>query len=107
MYGLAVDVADLLHAEVVQWPSFAKWTVGVQLVRAADSIGANIAEALGRWHPADKRRLLTIARGPLYETEHWIDCARTRRLLQEKPDLTELGRTLNGLIKRPTPEPRP
>jgi four helix bundle protein len=79
----------------------------MQLVRAADSIGANIAEALGRWHPADKRRLLTIARGSLYETEHWIDRAHHRGLLRDTPDLSELGRTLNGLMKKPTPERKP
>jgi four helix bundle protein len=33
---------------VWRWSSFDRWTVGQQMVRSADSIGANIAEAAGR-----------------------------------------------------------
>jgi four helix bundle protein len=78
----------------------------VQLVRAGDSVGANIAEAMGRWHVADRRRLLFIARGSLYETEHWMLRAESRGLLKRGASdrLGELGRALNGLIKKPTHE---
>jgi four helix bundle protein len=74
-------------------------------VRAADSVAANIAEASGRWHVADKRRLFIVARGSLYETEHWLLRAQTRRLPTPETDerLDEVGRTLNGLVKTPTP----
>jgi four helix bundle protein len=76
----------------------------MQLVRAADSIGANIAEATGRWHPADKRRLFIIARGSLYETEHWLLRAEKRGLARPRSErLDDLARALNGLIKRPVP----
>jgi four helix bundle protein len=77
----------------------------MQLVRAADSIGANIAEATGRWHEADKRRLLVIARGSLYETEHWLVRAATRNLVMESYDarIAEIARMLSGLITRPSP----
>ena len=77
----------------------------MQLMRAADSIAANIAEATGRWHEADKRRLLIIARGSLYETEHWLVRAATRKLITESYDdrLADIARMLSGLITRPTP----
>jgi len=77
----------------------------MQLVRAADSIAANIAEATGRWHEADKRRLLVIARGSLYETEHWVERAKARDLPIELASerLSDLGRMLSGLIRRPSP----
>jgi four helix bundle protein len=103
-YRLAAELADEIHEDVARWPALARWTVGVQLVRAADSIGANIAEASGRWHEADKRRLLVIARGSLYETEHWLLRARARSLQLSKTDesLGELMRTINGLVKKPT-----
>ena len=42
--------ADDIWREVVRWDSFAREVVGGQLARAADSIGANIAEAFGRFH---------------------------------------------------------
>jgi four helix bundle protein len=104
-YRLSVALADELHEAVSQWPSFERWSVGLQLVRAADSIGANIAEASGRWHEADKRRLLIIARGSLYEVEHWLMRAQVRNLLPPQSDdkLDELMRTINGLVKRPSP----
>jgi four helix bundle protein len=104
-YRLAAELADEIHEAVARWPSFARWTLGLQLVRAADSIGANIAEASGRWHEADKRHLFIVARGSLYETEHWLLRARTRSLLAARTDekLEELARTINGLIKKPTP----
>jgi len=78
----------------------------MQLVRAADSIAANIAEASGRWHEADKRRLFIIARSSLYETEHWVERAKARGLPIniERERLGDLARMLTGLIRRPGPK---
>jgi four helix bundle protein len=105
-YRLAVQLADELSAEVLRWPDFQRSSVGLQLVRAIDSVGANIAEAVGRWSAADKRRILYIARGSLYETEHWIDRAEQRGLLAKdySDRIAEVARALNGLISRPTPK---
>ena len=84
------------------WPYVDQRTVGIQLIRAADSVGANIAEAMGRWHRADQRRLLYVARGSLRETEHWVLVAQERGLLSPEValPLDELARTLGGLIKQ-------
>ena len=87
------------------WESFDRWSVGLQLVRSSDSRGANIAEAMGRGHRKDSRRLLLIARGSLYETEHWLLRAGARGLITPDLDsrLDELGKTLDGLLKRSSP----
>jgi four helix bundle protein len=102
-YNLAVGLADELEQLVRTWPIAERRWLGDQLIRSADSVGANIAEATGRWHGPDKRRLLLIARGSLYELEHWMLTAERRKLLTpgmaERTD--EIARTLNGLIKRP------
>jgi four helix bundle protein len=105
VYVLAAEIADALYREVASWPSFEKWTLGSQLVRAADSIAANIAEAAGRWHAADKRRLLVIARGSLYETQHWLARAEARGLDTGRQDrhLEDVARMLSGMIRRPGP----
>lgn len=47
-YVLAVKFGELVWAEVHTWDKFAKWSIGQQFTRAADSIGANIAEGFGR-----------------------------------------------------------
>jgi four helix bundle protein len=102
VYQRAVALADEIAADVLRWPSFHRWTVGVQLVRAADSIGANIAEANGRAANPDQRRLLIIARGSMYETQHWLARAHSRGL-ECPPDAreraAEVGRMLNGLVR--------
>ena len=66
------------------WDYFAKDTVGKQLVRAADSIGANIAEGSGRGRYLDNKRFVRIARGSLNETKHWLRRAYKRTLLTKK-----------------------
>jgi four helix bundle protein len=74
-------------------------------VRAADSVGANIAEAAGRASNADQRRFLITARASVLELQHWIDRAAERDLplpAQTLNEADELGRMLNGLIKTRT-----
>jgi len=99
-FRLAIALAEEVHSAVRQWPSFERWTVGIQLVRATDSIGANIAEAYGRWHRRDQRQRLYVARGSLYETEYWLTRAAAYGLVA--PDVIdragEVGKTLSGLI---------
>ena len=101
VYRRAVGLADALHASVGGWPGFDRFTVGTQLVRAADSVGANIAEAYGRWGPKDQRRALHIARGSAYEMAHWVERAEARHLALPDSALEEaheISRMLNGLI---------
>jgi four helix bundle protein len=103
-YRLSVELANDVHREAAAWPSFERWSLGIQLVRAVDSVGANIAEAMGRWSVPDRRRLLFVARGSLHETEHWISVAQSRgHVLAGTSRLDEISRALNGLIKQPVP----
>ena len=48
VYQLAEQLADATWDAVARWGFFARDTVGRQLVRTADSVGANAAEGTGR-----------------------------------------------------------
>jgi len=105
IYQLAEQLSDRIWNSVVSWDGFSKDTVGRQLVRAADSIGANIAEGSGRGSSVDYRRFLRISRGSLYETLHWLRRAYLRKLLSEKQTkeirsiISELSPTLNAYLR--------
>jgi four helix bundle protein len=99
VYQLSEKLADSIWNIVVTWDSFAKDTVGKQIVRAADSIGANIAEGSGRGSLQDNRRFVRIARGSLYETIHWLRRSYLRKLLSQ----TEVKR-LRSLVEELSPK---
>src|SRR5262249_28485958 len=83
VYQLSEKLADSVWNIVVTWDSFAKDTVGKQIVRAADSIDANISEGSGRGSLQDNRRFVRMARGSLYETLHWLRRSYMRKLLSQ------------------------
>jgi four helix bundle protein len=105
VYQLSEVVADTIWDIALKWDSFARDTVGKQIVRAADSIGANISEGVGRGTHADNKRFVRTARGSLYETKHWLRRAYKRNLLTKsqveklKPLVDELSPRLNAYLK--------
>ena len=105
IYQLAEKLADEIWNIVDKWEHFEKDTVGKQIVRSADSIGANIAEGNGRYSYKDNQRFVRIAKGSLNETRHWLRRAYTRNLLTEeqiknlKPTIEELTFKLNGYLR--------
>ena len=105
VYQLAETLADEIWDVVEPWKNFAKDTVGKQIVRAADSIGANIAEGDGRGTYQENRRFVRIARGSLNETRHWLRRAFKRGLLKEeqvarlRAIVDELSPKLNAYLK--------
>jgi four helix bundle protein len=90
---------------VIGWDTFTREVVGGQLARAADSIGANIAEAFGRFHYGEKIQFLYYARGSLFETKYWLNRAVKRQLLSTDlashyaSQLGEIARQLNTFAK--------
>ncbi len=104
IYQLAEKLSDEIWNIVIGWKPFARNTIGSQVVRSTDSIGANIAEGSGRGSDADYKRFLKIARGSLYETRHWLRRAFKRGLLtvdevsRLTPIIEELTPKLNAYI---------
>jgi len=105
VYKLGEKLADEIWGIVTCWEQFAKTTVGRQIVRAADSIGANVAEGSGRGSFQDNRRFVKMARGSLNETQHWLRRAYQRGLLSKddvkriKPIIDELAPKLNAYLR--------
>ncbi len=113
IYQLAERLSDEVWEIVARWEHFAKNTVGSQIVRSADSIGANIAEGSGKGTTEDYRRYLRHARGSLYETKHWLRRAENRNLVNANeaevlrnimqeliPKLNAYMRTMNERIRQ-------
>ena len=105
VYLLSENLADLIWDIVLEWKSLPQDTVGRQLIRAADSVGANIAEGEGRSSYKDNKRFVRIARGSLNETRHFLRRAFKRKLINEKEVakikvlLDELSPKLNAYLK--------
>jgi len=105
VYKLSEELADEVWKIVLRWNAFAKDTVGKQIVRSADSIGANIAEGTGRHNFQDNQRFVKIARGSLNETQHFLRRAFKRNLLTSadvkklKPLVDNLAPQLNSYLK--------
>jgi len=104
-YRLSEKLADEVWKLVSGcWDHSSKATVGRQMVRAADSTGANIAEGTGRGSFQDNRRFVRTARGSMFETRHWLRRAHRRGLLNQetvsriKSILDELGPKLNAYL---------
>ena len=104
IYKLSEQLADEIWDIVLRWSFLAKNTVGIQIIKAADSIGANIAEGSGRGTDPELRRFLRVSRGSLYETQHWLRRAYKRKLLTETqvsrllPIVNELTPKLNAYL---------
>ena len=98
-------IADDIWSKVNHWNAFARDTVGKQLTRAVDSVGANIAESYGRFHFGDKINFLYYARGSLFETKYWINRSAVRNLVSKQQaetlakHLTQIARQVNNFAK--------
>lgn len=96
---LAEEIADEVWRVTLKWDAYARQVVGKQMTRATDSIGANIAEAFGRFHYGEKIRFLYFARGSLFEAKYWLNRASSRQLMPAA-DAQEWAATLNSLARQ-------
>lgn len=105
VYQQSMDLAEKIWNLVTDWDYFSKDTVGKQLVRAADSIAANLSEGFGRYHYRENKNFGYYSRGSLYETKTWLTKAHNRHLLKAEDFETflkltdDIGIKLNNYIK--------
>lgn len=105
VYQLAMEIAEKIWNIVIQWDYFAKDTVGKQLIKAADSVSANLSEGFGRYFYKENKQFCYYSRGSLYETKTWLAKAHNRKLVNDEDfhifqeDIDKIGIKLNNYIK--------
>ena len=104
LYQLAMNAAEEVWNIVMKWNYFEKVTIGRQLIKAADSIAANLSEGFGRFFYKENKQFCYYSRGSLFETRTWLAKANNRTLIGEEQfgkfndDLDLIGKKLNGYI---------
>lgn len=83
VYELAEQFSDNIWEIVMGWDQFRKDTIGKQIVRSADSIGANIAEGYGRFYYKESKQFYFYSRGSVQETKSWVGKCKRRKLVGE------------------------
>ena len=99
IYREAMDLGEIVWKLIHSWDSFAKNTIGNQLVRCTDSIAANISEGYGRFHFKENQKFCYYSRGSLQETQTFVEKVVHRNLIPEDTG-RDLYSRLNTLKKR-------
>ena len=112
---MANDFSNSIWVLVMEWNWFEKDSIGKQMTRSADSIGANLSEGDGRNSSPEKKKFAYYARGSLYETQNWLELAKKRKLIEDEHAIFllnqsyEIARQLNSYIthhKSRSPNPK-
>ncbi|MFA5925520.1 MAG: four helix bundle protein [Parcubacteria group bacterium] len=88
-----------------KFPPHLKFSLISQIIRAAISVIANIAEASGRISNKESRNLFNIAKGSLYEVVSLLDLALMQGYISKEDynklykQSEEIAKMLSGLIK--------
>lgn len=83
VYQLAMRVGEDVWSLINGWEWLAQQTVGLQWVRSADLIAANISEGCERSSDQEAARFYGNALGALRQTQTWLEKATERRLVVE------------------------
>lgn len=104
VYGMVCGLSDDVYDLVTRWPILAQDTVGKQLIRALDSVGANLVEGDARRSDADSSRYFRYARSSAREARYWLARARARKLVSTEVGdafcarVTDCGKMISGLL---------
>ncbi|KAF0238021.1 MAG: S23 ribosomal [Prolixibacteraceae bacterium] len=104
IYNISMEIGDEIWFSVVEWENLAKYSIGQQIVRSADSIAANISEGYGRYHFKDRKNFMFYARGSHYETITWLTKAQNRKIISNEffegiiAKMEKLGVKMNNYI---------
>ena len=99
------SIADWCWSIVQDMDHFERQTIGTQLVRSVDSVGANVVEGDGRHGDKDSLRFFVIAIASAREAKYWLSLCLRRNIIPAEECRTQLleietaAMELNKLIK--------
>lgn len=105
IYQLSMTMAEEVWNIVINWDYFPKDTVGKQLIKAVDSVAANLSEGFGRFFYKEEKQFCYYSRGSLFETKTWLTKSYNRNLIKEEDyklflkAIKNIGIKLNNYIK--------
>jgi four helix bundle protein len=104
IYNQSMVMAEKIWSMVIAWDYFSKDTIRKQLVKAADSIAANLSEGYGRYHYRENKNFCYYSRGSLFKTKTWITKAYNGKLVDSSDfeslikQMDDTGTRLNNYI---------
>lgn len=103
-YKRSFHLSNFVWKKIILWDSFSRNAMGLQYVRAVDSISPNITEGFGRYKKKDKIKFFYYSQGSLKESLDWNEKAKIRSLLKRADndftfsELQLLPKEINSLI---------
>lgn len=100
-----MELGERVWNVIREWTCFEQDTIGKQMIRAIDSVAANLSEGFGRYHYKDVKNFGYYSRGSLYEAKTWLTKAHNRDLISDEDydkliqKINDLGVKLNNYIK--------
>ncbi len=104
VYSDSVKLTKQIYSLVKKFPKQERYILVDQLLRASNSIGANIAEGHGRYHQKEFAKFLYNARGSLMEVLHHLNLAKEldyitiSEFTNLEHSINDLGIRINNLI---------
>ncbi len=98
VYQKSIELADIIFKLTKRFPSEEKYRLTDQMVRAATSIGANIAEGVGQGYKSKTINFCNIAMGSTNEMRHWITVARMQTYISDD-EFKDLDGRLDEILR--------
>lgn len=104
IYQLSVELSKDVYKLIENLPKNQKFVLNDQVLRAVNSVGANIAEGFGRYHKKEFIHFLYLSRGSMMEVLHFIIICKELKYINQNDfdkfdnQITILGIKLNNLI---------
>jgi four helix bundle protein len=97
VFQLSMEIGNDIWRFAKDWDYFTRKTIGIQVIRSADSIAANISEGYGRYYYKESKVFYYYARGSSHETRTWLLKAKERKLITPEQH-AEIDQKCNILI---------